>query len=350
MRTGFARIAFIIGMAFMSLGVTAFASEKTVTLLVSLDPEYYPHGIAALLHDYSKVPAKLESQFRDGFKDTSYKVRVVQNASVYDLYEALHSPDSVGVFWVSHEAPVSWSKDPALSVSPPLTDVNRADVKAAFREINPAIHWVSLVACDSDLILNWLKNEQAQDPVLTNEAVQMQGFDHAIDVTQGLGQAINQGKAALSAAAHSDATDPSCPSASGIALRVTRSMSPQGAPARGGKYLFPALTVENRGEIIGVLPEHELASGDNASDTATVYVTGQSLDLTFQSGFDPMSIPAGFAMGDFSVEAGWEAANWQLFAKPDGTPFGAAQRTLLYKGPGSPALDSMTTYQPFDCN
>jgi hypothetical protein len=161
-------------------------AKKAVVLLVSLAPSANPHGLAGLFHDYAKYPEKLAATFISGFANSDFEIQIVQNANRYDLYQALHSPDNVGVFWLSHEAPVVGKANSIVATSSSLLDHNLADVKPVFEEINPAIRWVSLVACDSNLVVNWLKGQG-----LHEDKFQMQGFDQEIEADVGLKKAIN---------------------------------------------------------------------------------------------------------------------------------------------------------------
>jgi hypothetical protein len=218
------------------------AHAKTVTLLVSLDPKFYPHGVAALLHDYAKYPDKLEATFRAGMANSGYDIKVVQNATRYDLYGALHSSENVGVFWVSHEAPISYVKG-GLEIDPELVDAQEADVKDVFKQINPGIQWVSLVACDSDLVINWLKSQGTQEPV------PLQGFDKTVDANKALQQSMDLSKKTL-ADFLADVKDQSIAqansSALGYPITIRRTLNSVG--------FYPSVTVALNGAMIAALP------------------------------------------------------------------------------------------------
>jgi hypothetical protein len=353
-----------IGMALAVFAVVsaqpARALEKPqVTLLVSLDPDFYPTGLPALFHDYSKYPEKIEKTFREAFQNSGYDVRVIQNATRFDLYETLtNSPQTIGVFWVSHEAPVSWSKTPGIQINPLLVDQIRADVKPLFEHINPNVRWVSLVACDSDDVIQWLggQNAPSPSPSPSEDPTELQGFNQEVDANEGLKQAIQQSLPVLHEASTPQAIardESSCESSRGMLVHVSRQMSAIGASA---EVLFPAVTIEQNGEILGALPQIRLQPGQTLSREEQVFLSPPSsgswsakdLQLIIQSGLDPASLPKGFTMGSFNVSGDWSQASWKTFSKPNGTPFGVTQQVILFSGSLPQAADAVT-YHPYAC-
>jgi hypothetical protein len=324
------------------------AGRPQVALLISLDPDFYPKGLASLFHDYNEYPNKIEAAFRKSFENSDFDVEVFQGANVFDLYEAVtNQPETVGVFWVSHEAPVNWSKIAGVEINPLLVDEQRADVKSVFREINPNIRWVSLVACDSNMIVNWLKSSGP------SESRELQGFDTEIDAIQGLNQAIQLSLPVLRA--HSEKPE-SCISKQGLPVHVLRTASAVGA---SGELFFPSVTLEQNGQILGALQELRLKPGASQTQEQQIFLSppssgswrSQDLRITIQSGLDPAALPAGFAMGTFSVSGYWnESATWKTFSKPDGTPFGVSQEILIYPANAHlPQSMDIRSFRPFLC-
>lgn len=299
------------------------ANAKTVTLLVSLDPKFYPQGIATWFHDYAKYPDKLEATFRAGMASSGYEIKVVQNATRYDLYEALHSSENAGVFWVSHEAPISYVKG-GIEIDPELVDAQEADVKDVFKQISPGIQWVSLVACDSDLVINWLKGQGTQEPIA------LQGFDKTVDANKALQQSMDLSKKTLADFKNQPVIQTNS-AALGYPIMIHRTLSDSG--------FYPSVTLELGGAMIAAFPEVTLKSGESTTQDVQAYLTGvdasvvsQKLTLVVQSGFSPLAIPAGFQMGSFNIDGGWDGASWKTFVQANGTPFGVTQQLLLYDG------------------
>jgi hypothetical protein len=325
---------------FQSNVLAQTVNKPQVVLLVSLDPAFYPKGLAAILHNYKKYPEKLESIFRGSFDDSVYDIQVIQNATADDLYRVLHSPTTAGVFWVSHEAPISWNVTPGVQIDPLLVDEHEADVKSIFRDINPNVRWVSIVACQSNLVVNWLKSQMQNDPIVSHSSAELQGFDTTIDAKKGLRQAIDQSQDVLSAPAPSAP----CLTERGVRITLTRTLSAANA---SGSVFFPAMTIENNGEIVGTFPEANIDAGQVQTAQATVYLDPSVLSITVNSGFDPGLVEVAFSLGSFTVSAASPLATWKVFAKPDGTPFGVTDEVLFFNGDATAVTSE--SYQPFSC-
>ena len=165
----------------------------------------------------------------------------------------------------------------------------------------------------------------------------MQGFDNRIDANKGLKQAIRRSLGILSTASTIDTQTP-CAVDLGFRVRIQRTMiAPMGAALEERALLFPAVTIESKGEILGVLPESEIKPGNTQIQSSEVFIpfeniSGRALNLTFQTGLDPMKLPFRFKMGQFRAFGSWDGAEWNLFSRPDGTPFGVTQQILNYSG------------------
>ena len=320
------------------------AVTKNVVLLISLDPAFYPKGIAAWFHHYKGYPRKLQATFTREMDLPGYHVVIKNDADSYDLYQALHSRENAAVFWVSHEAPAHWSKTPGIAIQPLLVDYEGADVKNVFTEISPTIRWVSLVACDSNQVINWLNSQEAAGGAADQGTErQIQGFPKTIDANKGLQRAIRKSLAILSKPAPAEASPDSAHPPGSMAsttVRMTRQLSAVGASQA---RIFPSLLIELQGKIVGAFPQAILKPGEQQSAEQQIELTEEelshgaaSLTITLDSGFDEAALPAGFGMGTFSAVAepsdtsgGTPALSWRVFAQSNGIPFGVTQQTLL---------------------
>ncbi|MEK7691881.1 MAG: hypothetical protein AAB425_12780, partial [Bdellovibrionota bacterium] len=164
---------------------TAAASIRpTVLLLTSLDASAGGPKVFWLKKFYKNYNSKLERIFRETFAETGYDIVVKHNVDRFGINQELARPEYVGVFWLSHGAPVSMNPAPGIVVEPRLVDVSGFDMKDMFRSINPNVRWLSIVACKSNVIIE--KKIQLAD----NPELQVHGFDNLTDARKGLKSAI----------------------------------------------------------------------------------------------------------------------------------------------------------------
>jgi hypothetical protein len=324
--------------------------KKSVVLLISLDPNDNPKGLAGLLHNYKKYPRKLAATFNSLFADSGFDIQVVQNANRYDLYQALHSSNTAGVFWISHETPLKGKEGSIVEVASALLDHQLSDVKSLFEEMNPNVKWVSIVACDSELIINWLEGKSASIDH------QIQGFNTPIDANRGLKQAIALAKPVL-AQALSEETIKTCPEIQGRPIQIRRELK---AKANEDSY-FPAVTITIQGagpqsQLIAAFPEANLKAGESSVQNEAAFIPEalnsstrlHHLQIVADSGLAPMNLPPRFQMGEFSVNEAWTTAHWQVF-EIDGAPIGVTEQILDFDGTIPSDLASQPT-QPSACN
>ena len=321
--------------------------KKAVVLLISLDPKDNPKGFAGLFHNYSKYPQKLAATFKSAFEHSGFQFKIVQNATRYDLFQALHSSENAGVFWLSHEAPAIGKKDSIVDVSSSLLDYQLSDVKPLFEEMNPNIRWVSIIACDSDLVIDWLKGHA--------ETSTIHGFDTPVDAKRGLKKEIALAMPTLEEAL-ADNTPRACPETQGYAIKIHREL--KAGPA-GGSY-FPAVSIAIAGshsepKIIAAFPEQRLGDGEENIQDQEAYIPeavlpqtrAHALQIVVDSGLSPIGLPDGFQMGTFSVHNAWEGAEWQVFAI-DGAPVGVTEQILNFVGTIPSDLMNQS-FQPDTC-
>jgi hypothetical protein len=328
--------------------------KKTVVLLVSLDPRGNPKGLAGLIHNYSKYPAKLSQTFNKMFGDSGFDIQVVQNATRYDLFQALHSASNVGVFWVSHIMPVTGKSNSIVEISAPLLDYQLSDVKPLFEEMNPNIRWVSLVACDSDLVINWLKGKSPN--ISQTEMAEMEGFDTPIDANRGLKKEIGLSLPVLEKTLPND-TIKTCPEIQGYPIKFHRELK-----AAEGDSFFPAISISVQGndgtsKIVAAFPEARLNSGETTAQDADGFIPEvlssetnlHDLEIVFESGISPIGRAKDFQMGTLSVNAAWPNSHWSVLERSPGVPLGVTAQIFEFDGQIPSDLASQVI-QPSACH
>ena len=312
-------------------------SRGQAILLISMDPDFYPKGLTGLFYNYKHYPAKIEQSFRQKFANQGFDLRVIQGATRADLFKVMNSMETRAVFWVSHEAPISWSNKKGLALDPLLVDKNGADVKDLFLQISPSIEWVSIVACDSQLVLNWVQTQADQD--VKTRPLRWQGFPKAVDAIQALKQSLREARAFFSG---DNLGHRACVPENSWLLHIKRTLSV--AKDHESQFL-PAVTLSVDGKILAAFQETFVNAGTSFEQKIDVEVP---IDRTqppparrralIESGLNPMNLPRGFNLGDFEIEDSMTGKTWQVFAKSDGMPFGVTER--LFSWQGAEPLDS----------
>lgn len=80
-----------------------------------------------------------------------FDIRVVHDANQVDLYNNLHDPENLAVFWISHAN--SSERFVGTSLSERIVDSQYVDIAPIFQEIHPNIKWLGLIGCKTRQIL-----------------------------------------------------------------------------------------------------------------------------------------------------------------------------------------------------
>jgi hypothetical protein len=107
-----------------------------------------------IVKHYEKAFKKFERSAREAFAELPYQVEVIHQADAFDLYQALTSPNTKGLIWLSHAAYVDQETIPVgLASESVIVDVEAFDIKQVFQAIRPELEFLSVIACNSSKII-----------------------------------------------------------------------------------------------------------------------------------------------------------------------------------------------------
>lgn len=336
-----------------AITASAFAADKTpparnVVLMTSFDDSTFPQFFLEQWMYYYNYTGQLETIFRDHFNDGQYKLVVKHHAGASDIYDVLHDPKTAAVFWVSHAfLGLSSSTVSAIEVPPMLPDWTGVDITNAFMDIGPNVRWLSLVACDSQLIINHaLQNgwDLSKSPDLV-----INGTGHLVDAKEALTRALTSSNDLLRNHQNFDPkAAPQCASQTGVPLTVTRHFAQD--------VDYPAVEVMDGEHILTVFPPRAKGSSQ-ADQTRTAYLAPGSVasayDLKIQNTVGNLLFATTQEpnLGELTFAAGWPGASWKEFSDSTGKPFGVSFHLYLYNGTIDPQAfnQSAQTYLPEGC-
>jgi hypothetical protein len=263
--------------------------------------------------------------------NSPYDIVLKERTDRADLFNALHDPDAIAVYWLSHAAPVGFSTSPGLASNQKLLDISGGDVKSLFNNVSPTLKWVAVISCDSEQILETLV--PAASP-------QVHGFINLIDARAGLRLALKEGDSVLGMGGTFD----SCIPKSGRKVTIERIMAIDSRlPV---SYVFPAITVQYQGRDVSAFPAVSIVdlkkAGGSIIESREMWISmpldfdfnTSSASLVMQSGLDSRDVDSStYTLGDFKVKGSWEGASWALYAYPGtSTPLGVTANEYLYNG------------------
>lgn len=297
----------------LSLPLPAFSGQKTVVLLTSVHVNLWN----GLIH------RKFEHIFNHRFGDSGYQVRINQEADQSTLWKELHNPDNVAVFWLSH-AGVGISNSAGIAAPNIIVDRDGYDLAPVFREIHPNIRYVGVIGCNSEAVIEKIREGLPQNPSL-----QIDAFDHKVNAKKALRASIETAKTWLRKHA-ADAVDPAlCVARTGFKLDITRDQA-----------VSRPIRIENQGITLGMLGRDETAVTVHASSADT-----KGLKLVMDAGDAALSANPG-TLGRYTIAAsGISGGNWVLFANESG-PIGVTR--YIYRFEGLVTASTPEAYQPFD--
>lgn len=242
----------------LSFAICTSAEAKELVLLTSIED-------GTLGWRSNDITEKLENDFHEKFKDTSYQLTFLRNATMDDLLRQLSRPGVVGLFWISHGA-AEYSTS-GFGTEPRLIDkfgfnafeaINRIDAKAFISQglmKNPDLSFVSLISCYSELAAQKLR------AILPH--VQVMGFPKAVLPIAGLSKSIEASLPFLKASEErSSKSEPSYMDGFALfgqfsmALKIKRSLP----PAMMNSFM-PAVAVISDQKLIATYPARQASIG-----------------------------------------------------------------------------------------
>ena len=316
----------ILSLVFVFLTGTAHAANPRVVLLSSVSVR--ETKIPLLKQFYEGFDRRMERVFRREMKKIlgtdAVDVVVIDNADLHDAWDAVHSPDNVAVFWLSH---AGWATNGGSGLQNDDLIVDKAgfNIKKALENPDPNLRWLSVISCNSEKILSDLKSENYFN---ANPGLTVQGYDQKVVARHALIHSVRASRDVIAwALINRQVSDaPSVPSFNLVITRHTPTDS-------------PPVSIEVGGKVVGVFPSAQGA--ETQTLTVAVPAAGTSplkarLKIVFDSGTIFSADQLGTDLGSFDMQAPWSGATWSLFATPDGHPIGVGTRIYRYTGPDTP--------------
>ncbi len=342
--------------------VTNFAHAKpTVILLTSFEN---PH---TLWQTESPLINNLENIFRKTYADSGYNIVVKHKASAYDLWNALHSPENIGVFWMSHAAPKIKIND-SINFDGVINTINGGNVRSLFNHTHPNLRWLGIIACNShDAIGVSGENQITKTNNLTTLT-----FHELVRPEQGLRKALKMSNAILGRGDHiwSDnsfcildgsciytkkvqrikARDEfiqrnntiTCPIKKGVPIIIKRTI-PSNIPKEALTSISITLDDNN---LLTLFPPGN--PGDIQQTTVYLPMTSLKNHLTIKVEADgSMNRDPKPYLGGIDFQASWIGASWKVFSVKS-VPVGTIQNIYSYTGLAT--IDAPEVeHRPFEC-
>jgi hypothetical protein len=313
---------------------------REIILMTSFDPaqtplpQQLPDWIRNRMHEVIRsVPESLEGIFRGHFDSGQYSLRVIHRATQLNIWEAIHSPRTLGLIWISHAGAATPSSG-GLQAGNPVIDADHFDVANVFQDFHPNLRFLGLVACDSGYVLTqqFLRHSvRRRSPNLY-----IYGFRHPVDATEGLRTVQSWSNQVLELITHTHLRPPLTTEVRpSLELRLTRRFDylPQGS-----SRILPAVRIENlAGTVLGVFPP----SQNRSSQTLILRIRGNlrgftdssQLNLVMNAGDNPRMSSEQMSLGRFEVTApSVPSLRWSAYSNAEGNPIGFTQNLYEFQG------------------
>lgn len=319
---------------FLTLSLCPWAAaeptQRKITLLTSIDvsklkPPSWQFWRKSAYQDYEQ---RLEAQFRKKFTNRGYELEIRHHANQYDLWQALHSPEVIALFWVSHSTS---QKGLRLGVqSAKIVDFEGVDVKSVFQETGPTLRFLGVIGCHSrEAIQNFMISNEG-NPVYPS--LNWIAFDRKVEARRGLAKAIRASLPILETAKETkqtrDKSPPQPPSP--YKVRIER-FSIEGKPAR-----YPSLRIEDwKGRVLGVFPEmgpHQISQTIEIQFALNPISSPAEMQLIATSGSTHLVPDQKVELGDLVFTGCWMGAHWSVFSDANHIPIGVNTRVYEYDG------------------
>lgn len=230
---------FLLFFKFCIWNSSAFAQQQKITLLISLDPQKLCNSIfSCSKKDYISA---LEDIFLKQFSKSHYEIEIHNFADQRDLWTALHDPQNVAVFWLSHAGAAKNRRgEPSeLMTVGQVSDASGFAVSPVFTKIHPNLRFLGVIGCNTT---DTLKRFHFP-PDLTVYA-----NNKKVDAKRGLKSAIKKSLDTLQKAEIRAGYISECPDKqTGYSIRIQRFFS-------SNKSIRPAARVLAGENVLGVFP------------------------------------------------------------------------------------------------
>ncbi len=308
-----------------------------------------------------QISSNLENIFKYSFERSEYKLKVVHNASLYELHKELVNPRNIGVYWVSH-ASDSMSLGTNIQSSDKIVTIDKVDVKDAFSIVHPNMKYVGIVGCNAKNIVKRFEN---LGHYFENKNLKIHSFDKKVSAVKGLKESIlasvkyigamyfdryrNMEKKRFSYTPRlfekKDTFDNFnfnflCPKEKkGVRVELRREnntdrvLSEVIVRMKGGIIAFlPRLLPRERQSIDTYIPTRNILD----AKALKIYVESKHLTLSKKE------------LGEVNFLPSWSYGNWKLKTSSDGKPIGLNKNIYDFTGE-LPGPEKIVDYKQFKC-
>ncbi|EQC46905.1 hypothetical protein [Bacteriovorax sp. Seq25_V] len=336
---------FISILLFFLLSLNVFAAR--VVLLSSVEtPKIWYHS-----KDW-KIEDSLEKIFHKSFKKSGYEIIIKEKVDQQTLWEELHNPDNIALFWVSHAKAESQLAN-GITNDAAVVDYFGNDVKDLFRSVHPNMRYLGLIGCNAKSLLQTFKENGDYN---SNPNLITHSFDKKIDARKGLRQSIKNSAKSLGIYKKNRKKDGfiySTPSI--LSLFSENRMCEQETSVyevkitRTSDVDVESVAVKVNSKVLAILPA---MSANDIQDVkvfipSSIVSTKHDLKITIDS--NKYYSATRLDLGQFDFQAVNFIGNWKLFAKKDGTPIGITKNLYQYKGK-VPEIESTTLKSLYQCS
>jgi hypothetical protein len=299
----------LLNLLLSSLALPALASENkgTVVLLTSLNLTSAPFW-----KEYWRTyHLKLEDKLREEFADQPYKIKTIHYAKQDDLWDVLHNPENIAVFWVSHSG-FDQSQIIGIADFAAVVDEFGYDLAPIFQKAHANLQFLGVIGCLSEKVLK----------VKPNSIAEVVSFDSKIDPVEGLEKAMARAKEVLNPERKVKGL---CEYKKVFPIAISRKI-----PLEETEIRHPPVRVMNGKKVLGVFPV------GFPGDVQTLVVSLESiknLNLQISAGSNPGLKIGEIGLGKFEFSTGNVVHTWKLFSK-NGVPIGISTYAFDYVGPG----------------
>lgn len=296
-----------------------------------------------------EIEKPLEKIFKKHFKESGYEVVIKEKVTMETLWDELHNPENIALFWVSHAKEQS-SISTGISNEAAVVDYYGSDVKEAFKYIHPNMRYVGLIGCNAESIIDSYKEEGFYQG---NPFLRIHSFDKKIDARKGLRQSIR--KSALSLGDYKNTIGAggkifSTPlvvhdfednylckeQQSVVKVNLLRTTNED----------VGSVSIKISNHIVGFLPALEAGGSQRETLLIPSSIISSTRDLKITIDSNVFGEREKLSLGNYELEPVGFSGSWKLFSKMDGTPIGVTKNIYRYKGelPGEESIDRVQIY------
>jgi hypothetical protein len=311
----------------------SLADQQKIVLLTSMSVKnIHPWFSFFSFKDYVQG---LEESFIRQFSDSRYLVEIKHDADQFDLWNVLHDPRNVAVFWLSHAgAAEGGALGENLISTHSVIDAHGFDLTPVFQKIHPNLRFLAVIGCFSKQVMDSLPHLSHDTKHPDHPYLRLFTFSHKVDAKRGLHLAMDESKKILEIPEIRLGYPAVCRNTQGYRAKVVRSFAHL-EPGAEARVIRPAARLMAQDQVLGVFP--------SVTDSDSYGVPAQTQEMVVYSSHGdlphlrldvgensellaPSSRPEILDIGKLNLSLfGQEGSSrdlWVLWSARNGTPIG----------------------------